>query len=214
MSYTFNQTELGAGNIQINVLWSVTAKQYKLQSNLQFSQLVRTIFDVADALEANVPRYRLLEPNQATSDSNENVGAGKDASAALTTGIQNSAYGSKALKSATTGIRNVAVGWSAGFLTNGSDNVVVGANSLVGAGTGSFNTILGASVSANATQSYQVMLGYAANSPAPSGSLSIGGTGSNAMVNLNVATAGGAAVGEYLNIYINGVQRKIALLLP
>jgi hypothetical protein len=34
------------------------------------------------------------------------------------------------------------------------------------------------------------------------------------MGNLNVAAAGAVAVGEYLNIYLNGVQRKIALLLP
>ena len=53
MSYTFTQTELGAGNIQIDVLWSVTAQNYILQSNLQFTQLVRTIFDVADSLAAS-----------------------------------------------------------------------------------------------------------------------------------------------------------------
>ena len=59
-----------------------------------------------------------------------------------------------------------------------------------------------------------IVLGRSAVSPASDGSLAIGGTGGNVMANLNVATAGAAAAGEYLNIYINGVQRKIALLLP
>jgi hypothetical protein len=82
--------------------------------------------------------------------------------------------------------------------------------------TGTNNIIIGRAANVdNAARSLCLVFGHNATTPAVDGSLVIGGSGAgNAMANLNVATAGGAAVGEYLNIYLNGVQRKIALLLP
>jgi len=304
MSYTFTQTELGAGNIQLDVLWSVNAQQYKLQSNLQFTQLLRTIFDVADYLATSaVPDYRLLRPAPATNDTLENVSAGKLAGSALTIGTKNVAIGSNALNAclngtantgigdsayrgqtggsnnvaigqralsgngvSTGGAGNIGIGYQAGTgVTTGSGNVFVGrdtgfdvgaasnntgigsnalqlvkgnVNSALGFGaglainsgtnnvclgdnagttinTGSNNTMVGSSANVDSfARSLCVSIGKGATSPAVDGSLAIGGTAANAMANLNVATAGGAAVGEYLNIYLNGVQRKIALLLP
>jgi hypothetical protein len=93
---------------------------------------------------------------------------------------------------------NTCVGHAAGLsVTIGDSNTLIGREAAVTSGS----------------QSYCIALGHGATAPA-SGSLAIGGTGADVMTNLNVATAGGAATGEYLNIYINGVQRKIALLLP
>ena len=269
MSYTFTQTELGAGNIQLDVLWSVNAQNYILQSNLQFPQLLRTIFDVADTLAAgaSVPDYRLLRPAPATDAVLSNVAAGSSALASNITGTNNTAIGvnalaqntandntavgASALQVNTTGVRNVAVGVQANYLNqigvnntavgyaaiksnvSGSSNTGVGTSALetatgnentgigFGAGfrvtTGQGNTFLGAFADlavGGGAREYNVVLGRSANAPNLNGTLSIGGTGTTAMANLNVATAGGAAVGEYLNIYLNGVQRKIALLLP
>jgi len=251
MSYTFTQTELGAGNIQLDVLWSVTAQRYILQSNLQFPQLLRTIFDVADSLAASVPDYRLLRLAPATSVALSNVAAGTNAlGSASLTGASNAAVGVNALAANTTGSNNCAFGegtlaanltgnnlsafghnalalctssgncafgqGAGAAVTSGSGNILMGNNVGATLATGTNNIIIGRAANVdNAARSLCLVFGHNATTPAVDGSLVIGGVGAgNAMANLNVATAGGAAVGEYLNIYLNGVQRKIALLLP
>jgi len=149
MSYTFTQTELGAGNIQLDVLWSVNAQSYILQSNLQFTQLLRTIFDVADYLATSaVPDYRLLRPAPATGGSN--VAAGANALQDLTTGTNNSAFGSAALRFNLTGSSNCAFGSGALNRATGTQNVGVGANCLVNS-TGLNNSAFGYAANGNIT---------------------------------------------------------------
>ena len=119
----------------------------------------------------------------------------------LATAGNNSAFGNQAANAITTGNNNCIFGGGAGQqITTGNSNTVIGFNANV---TGSARSLC-------------VVLGRAATSPAVDGSLSVGGAvgSGNEMTNLNVATAGAAAAGEFLNIYINGIQRKIALLLP
>jgi len=58
-----------------------------------------------------------------------------------------------------------------------------------------------------------VVLGRSATSPAIDGTLSIGGTAGNVMSNLTSGAAG-AATGQYLQVWLNGTQYKIALLNP
>jgi hypothetical protein len=184
----------------------------------------------------------LLEPSPATSDTRANVAAGRNALSILTGNAAafNTAVGAGAMKNLTDCNQNIAIGANAmqgtstpPYSAGGYSNIGIGNNSLQSITTGSLNICIGASCGGNissgtkntlvgslasitggGTNSYNVVLGYAASAPNLSGTLSIGGTGADAMANLNVATAGGAATGEYLNIYINGVQRKIALLLP
>jgi len=143
-----------------------------------------------------------------------NIAIGTDALrnslSSLNTAVGNNALGANISGSGT------AVG--AGALSaqnNGGGNTAVGLNAGNSIVSGSSNTLLGqlANVDSGA-RNFCVVLGASTTSPAVNGSLSIGGTGGNAMTNLNVATSGAVAAGEFLNIYINGVQRKIALLLP
>jgi len=55
-----------------------------------------------------------------------------------------------------------------------------------------------------------VVIGANTTSPALDGSLSIGGTGGDAMGNL-VTTSGGTSAGQDLIIYLNGTRYRIAL---
>lgn len=149
------------------------------------------------------------------------------------TGSNNTATGANALQGNTAGANNIAIGANAILSNqNGNDNIAVGKDALknvnapdanIGIGSkagetlvsGGSNIIIGHEANVDdAGRQRCIVLGRSAVSPAVDGSLSIGGTGGNAMTNLNVATSGGTASGEFLNIYINGVQRKIQLLLP
>lgn len=163
----------------------------------------------------------------------ENLAIGTKTLNLFATGTGNIGIGHQAADVLTTGDSNIFIGANAGgLLTSGNRNVAVGANALNGTGDGkNSNTCIGHAAGLSVTigdsntligreaaivigtESYCIALGHGATAPA-SGSLAIGGTGGDVMTNLNVATAGAVAVGEYLNIYINGVQRKIALLLP
>jgi len=217
MSYTFTQTELGAGNIQLDVLWSFNAQRYILQSNLQFTQLTRTIFDVADSLIASVPDYRLLRPFPATQDTtlglNGNTAGGRSALIGVTTGISNTAFGSQALSS-NNGNNQTAIGINSLKQSNAFNNTAVGSESGATLQGGSSNTLLGYTADVDSgSRNLCIALGVGAKSPAVDGSLSVGGTGGNAMGNLISGTAGGSS-GNHLNIYLNGTQYKIALLNP
>lgn len=174
-----------------------------------------------------------VQPNGGNTEGVFNTAFGWYALNSNTIGIRNTAFGSNASQNNNIGDDNIAVGVSALLSnTNGNGNIAIGrealkncdspdANICIGTkagetiGAGGSNIVIGheANVDDSGRQRC-VVLGRSAVSPAVDGSLAIGGTGGNVMGNLNVATAGGTATGEYLNIYINGVQRKIALLLP
>jgi hypothetical protein len=123
--------------------------------------------------------------------------------------------GHEALYSNTNGNGNIGIGRDALKNANGPDaNICIGTQAGDTIQAGGSNIIIGHEADVDdAGRQRCIVLGRSATSPAIDGSLVIGGTAGNAMANLNVASAG-AAAGEYLNIYINGVQRKIALLLP
>jgi hypothetical protein len=235
MSYSL--TTGGEGTVATaQVVWSVDGQTYKFRSDNNFLSWITTIFTVADSL-ASVNDYRLLRPYPATQDTalglNTNTAGGRSALIGVTTGISNTAFGSQALRDCNTGASNTAIGADALLSNqNGNANIAVGKEALkninapdanIGIGnkagetlvTGGSNIIIGheANVDDSGRQRC-IVLGRSAISPALDGSLVIGATGGNAMTNLNVATAGGIASGEFLNIYINGVQRKIQLLLP
>ena len=224
----------------MDVLWSVNAQRYILQSNLQFPQLLRTIFDVADTLAASIaPDYRLLRPSPATSDALANVAAGRNALSILTGNAAafNTAVGDSAMKNLTDCNQNIAIGANAmqgtstppysagGFsniaignnslqnITDGSGNICIGASCGGGISSGTKNTLVGslANISGAGTNNYNVVLGYATSAPNLSGTLSVGGTGGNAMTNLTSASAGTSA-SLFLNIYLNGTPYKIQLL--
>jgi hypothetical protein len=180
MSYTFTQTELGAGNIQLDVLWSVNAQRYILQSNLQFTQLTRTIFDVADSLSALIPPttpdYRLLRPFPATEDTtlglNGNTTAGLNANTGG--GLGNTTFGSNAKKDPTnycvavgfealksnSGNNNTAIGYQASYAgsPSGNSNTSVGYYSHARGG-GDFNVGIGSNSLVNNTANYNVAVG-------------------------------------------------------
>ena len=131
-----------------------------------------------------------------------NVLVGQDAGGAITTGNNNTAVGSDALGASSGGSKdhNTAIGANAGnILSSGSSNTLIGSSATVDAGT----------------RSLCIALGRLATTPAVNGSLAIGGAVGSAgeMTNLTATTAGGSA-GKHLNIYLNGVQYKIALLNP
>lgn len=148
--------------------------------------------------------------------SQNNIAVGVNALTANVGGDDNVAMGHEALYSNTNGNGNIGIGRDALKNANGPDaNICIGTQAGDTIQAGGSNIIIGHEADVdNAGRQRCIVLGRSATSPAIDGSLAIGGTAGNAMANLNVATAGAAAAGEYLNIYINGVQRKIALLLP
>ena len=160
MSYTLTQTELGAGNIQIDVLWSVTAQNYILQSNLQFTQLTKTIFDVADSIvNTAIPDYRLLRPTPATSSVTNNVAAGFEALLSVS-GTGNSAFGFASLKATTSGLNNTAVGAvSLGLNVTGNRNTAVGFEAAYLGMIVSDNTAIGYRALRNTTGANNVAIG-------------------------------------------------------
>ena len=146
---------------------------------------------------------------------NKNVAIGNDA-LNKNTASDNISIGHQSLKENTSGSNNIAIGVDALKNQNTPEgNIAIGKQAGDTIGGGGSNIIIGHEADVdNSGRQRCIVLGRSAVSPAIDGSLAIGGTGGNVMGNLNVATAGGTATGEYLNIYINGVQRKIALLLP
>jgi len=146
----------------------------------------------------------------------------------LSTASNNTAFGSNTLKSNLTGVNNVAVGISAlqaadsynntsvgqGSLfacTSGNSNSALGLNAGLTVTAGSRNTLLGTQADVDSgARSNCVVLGSLAISPAVDGSLSIGGTGGNAMGNI-VTASGGTSAGQDLIIYLNGTRYLIAL---
>jgi hypothetical protein len=216
MSYTLSVGSDGTATTA-QVVWSVDGNTYRFRSDNNFLSWITTIFTVADAL-VGAENYRLLRPYPATQDTtlglNGNTAGGRSALVGVTTGISNTAFGSQALSS-NNGNNQTGVGFNSLKQSNAFNNTAVGSESGATLQGGSSNTLLGYNADVDSQgRNLCVALGVGAKSPAVDGSLSIGGTGGNAMTNLNVATAGGVAVGEFLNIYINGVQRKIQLLLP
>ena len=150
-----------------------------------------------------------------SSFSQNNIAVGVNALTANADGDDNVAMGHEALYSNTNGNGNIGIGRDALKNANGPDaNICIGTQAGDTIQAGGSNIIIGHEADVDdAGRQRCIVLGRSATSPAIDGSLVIGGTAGNAMANLNVASAG-AAAGEYLNIYINGVQRKIALLLP
>jgi hypothetical protein len=148
--------------------------------------------------------------------SQNNIAVGVNALTANVAGDDNVAMGHEAPYSNTNGNGNIGIGRDALKNANGPDaNICIGTQAGDGIQEGGSNIIIGHEADVdNSGRQRCIVLGRSATSPAIDGSLAIGGTAANAMANLNVTGAGAAAVGEYLNIYINGVQRKIALLLP
>jgi hypothetical protein len=254
MAYTLTQTSLGASSVQLDVLWSVNAQHYILQSDLMFKQLLQTIFDVADYLAVNsTPDYRLLRPFPATDSgaTTNNIGIGTNANSSVASGNNNLAVGVSALAANTSGANNTAIGLNAmrqlqtpsgciaigvtamtgagSFAIGGTSNICVGNNALgnidaannnvaigVNSGNvinlGSQNTFLGGNTNCTgANTNFNVAIGYGATAPNLSGTLSVGGSGANAMANLTSVSAGGSA-GLHLIIYLNGTPYKIQLL--
>jgi trimeric autotransporter adhesin len=124
------------------------------------------------------------------------------------------AIGSGALLGNTIGSNSTAVGTNALAGSDAADNTAIGASAGATLTSGQGNTIAGSSANVDSgARSLCVVIGKSAISPAVDGSLSIGGTGGNAMGNLLSSTAGGHG-GQHLRIYLNGTQYKIALLNP
>jgi len=234
MSYILTQTQLGADNIQLDVLWSVNAQQYILQSNLQFTQLLRTIFDVADSIvNTTIPDYRLLRPTPATSGTSKNVAAGENALVSLAGGSENVAVGYQAMIGATTTCRNVVIGATAGFalttapssnaggsvligwaagiaITTGTNNIAIGRNANSVTILGDNNLSVGrdsAPLSSNLNNTIAIGRGAIAGAGGD-GEIAIG---SATYPILLAATAGGSS-GQHLVLRLNGTQYKVALL--
>jgi hypothetical protein len=146
----------------------------------------------------------------------------------FTNASNNTAFGASSLKSNQTGVNNVAVGISSleacnsynntgvgqGSLfscTSGDSNAAFGLNTGLTVTTGSRNTLLGTQADVDSgARSNCVVIGSLAISPAVDGSLSIGGTGGNAMGNI-VTASGGTSANQDLIIYLNGTRYRIAL---
>jgi len=147
--------------------------------------------------------------------SQNNIAVGVNALTANAVGDDNVAMGHEALYSNTNGNGNIGIGRDALKNANGPDaNICIGTQAGDTIQAGGSNIIIGHEADVdNGGRQRCIVLGRSAVSPAIDGSLAIGGTAGNVMANLT-GTSAGAAAGDYLNIYINGVQRKIALLLP
>jgi hypothetical protein len=140
----------------------------------------------------------------------------------------NTAFGSNALKWNQTGVNNVAIGISSLESCDSYNNTATGQGSLYACISGHSNAALGLNAGLTLQSGYQntllgtqsdvdsqgrnmcVVIGAGATSPAVDGSLSIGGTGGNAMGNI-VTASGGTSANQDLIIYLNGTRYRIAL---
>jgi hypothetical protein len=149
-----------------------------------------------------------------TNNANNNTAIGYHALRANQTGVNNTAVGQSSLL-ACDSFNNTAVGQGSLYQSiSGNSNCAIGLNAGGAILSGSSNTLLGTQTDVDSgVRSLCVVIGKSATSPAVDGSLSIGGTGANAMGNLVSATSGGAS-GQHLRIYLNGVQYKINLFNP
>ena len=127
-------------------------------------------------------------------------------------GASNTAVGSYALQANQSGIYNTGIGQGSLFsCTSGDSNAVFGLNTGFTVTTGSRNTLLGTQADVDSgARSNCVVIGSLAISPAVDGSLSIGGTGGNAMGNIVTASGGISAIQDLI-IYLNGTRYRIAL---
>jgi hypothetical protein len=134
----------------------------------------------------------------AITSANNNTLIGEEAGLAITTGNNNTALGADALGAATgaTKANNTAIGWQAG-------NILT---------TGAHNTMIGSDADVDATgRNYCVVIGKAATSPPIDGSLSIGATGGDLMAGLTTTTAPTGVTGNYLRIWLNGLEYRIPI---
>jgi hypothetical protein len=140
-----------------------------------------------------------------------NSGFGANALLFNTNGEGNTAIGYNAVRANQVGAGNVGVGFHALISTLGGFNTGIGAYAGDSIISGTNNTIIGifADVDSGGRNNC-VVLGNSTISPAVDGSLSIGGTGGNAMGNI-VTASGGTSASQDLIIYLNGTRYRIAL---
>ena len=137
---------------------------------------------------------------------------------ALETGtglIANTAVGEQALK-ACTSFNNTAVGQGCMYrLTSGNSNSALGLNAGATLLFGSKNTLLGTQSDVDSqVRNNSVVIGANAISAPADGSLSIGGTGGNAMSGLTTTFAPIGATGTWLCIWLNGLEYRIPIQRP
>ena len=151
------------------------------------------------------------EDSLKNNNTDNNSALGYHALRANVSGVNNTAVGQSSLL-ACTSFNNTAVGQGSLYqCTSGNSNAGFGLNAGGTTTTGIRNTLLGTQADVDlGARSNCVVIGSLAVSPAVDGSLSIGGTGGNAMGNL-VTTSGGVSASQDLIIYLNGTRYRIAL---
>ena len=144
-------------------------------------------------------------------NADNNTAFGVNALQSNQAGVSNTAIGSNSLNSCNS-YNNTAVGQGSLFVcVSGNSNSALGLNAGLSVATGIRNTLLGTQADVDSgARSNCVVIGSLAVSPAVDGSLSIGGTGGNAMGNI-VTASGGTSASEDLIIYLNGTRYRIAL---
>jgi hypothetical protein len=141
-----------------------------------------------------------------------NTGCGIQACKTNTSGTQNTAIGAGSLRDNTIGSNNTCAGFTSLISCSGNRNTAIGATAGDSITTGSDNTIIGNGADVDTGARLRcLVLGAGATSPALDGSLSIGGTGGSAMDNLITASAPAGATGNYLRIWLNGVEYRIPI---
>jgi hypothetical protein len=212
-----------SGNLQRIYLALDTAKTY-VWNGTGYTEVSPNTHTRAGTNNTNVEETAL---SSASLSGAGNVAVGTDSLKINTSGAYNTAVGYASLQANTVGGSCVAVGSGALLNSNGSSNTAVGTNALsqsnsnnntaVGAGAGSTltsgqgNTLIGYGANTDSSgRNNCIVLGNSNISPAVDGSLSIGGTGGNAMGNI-VTASGGTSASQDLIIYLNGTRYLIAL---
>jgi hypothetical protein len=148
---------------------------------------------------------------KSNTSANANTACGEQALSFNQTGASNCAVGQAAMLNNVSGASNSSLG--AGSLqsnSTGSNNVAIGLNAGLTITTGGENTIVGTSANTDANnRSRCVVLGANATSANVDGSLSIGGSGGNAMTGLITSSS----PTDYLRLWLNGTEYKAPIQL-
>lgn len=175
--FTVNQFVDGSANV---IQLRVQAHSTQTQNLLTFEKSDGTVYGGVDNLGryinnlgGDVSNLFIGQAGKTGLTNTNNVGIGKTALAAITSGQSNFGLGAESLLALTTGTDNVAIGAYSGSQTNGSGNVFIG-SSTGQLGTGSGNIFIGFGAGLGVTgqtRTRNVAIGYAAGA-----SIRTGGT--------------------------------------